>query len=135
MPIRDNGEILYYIPYRKKREYGKTEALIIVSVKGRKQQRYHCHSLDHWPNMCRNKLEQRTERTLGRRVEPAASGVVAGLSYTRISREKKAALPAPPTPQPLPPPPRPTQKKPPASPPKRTRGKQGKNDSPISPPP
>ena len=132
MPIRDHGEI----PYNKRTEFDKTEeALIMVSVKGRKLRCYHCHSLDHWPNMCRNKLDQRMERTLGRRVEPAASGVVPGVSYAKIAKERKAAPSAPPAAPPPPPPPRPNQKKAPASTPKKTSGKQGKNDSPISPPP
>ena len=132
MPIRDQGEIPYYIPYKKTTEFGKTEeALIMISVKGRKQRCYHCHSLDHWPNMCRNKMEQRTERTLGRRIAPAASGLVPGVSYAKIAKEKKTA----PTVQPTAPPPQPIQKKTPESTPKKTSGKQGKDDSPISPPP
>ena len=132
MPIRDQGEIPYYIPYKKTTEFGKTEeALIMVSVKGRKQRCYHCHSLDHWPNMCRNKLEQRTERTLGRRIAPAASGLVPGVSFAKIAKEKKTA----PTVQPTAPPPQPTQNKAPEPTPRKTSGKQGKNDSPISPPP
>ena len=86
--------------------------------------------------MCRNKLDQRMGRTPGRRVEPAASGVLPGVSYAKIAREKKAAPSAPPVAPPPPPPPRrPNQKKAPASTPKKTSGKQGKNDSPISSPP
>ena len=136
MPIRDHGEIPYHIPYKKVTDFGKTEeALIMVSVKGRKQRSYHCHSLDHWPNMCRNKLEQRMERKLGRRIEPAASGLVPGVSYAKIAKEKKTAPSVPSAAPPPPPPPRPSQKKAPASTPKKTSGKQGKSDSPISPPP
>ena len=94
MPIRDTSDIPYYIPYCKKTGYENTEEalLIMVSVKGRKQRCYHCHSLDLWPNMTKNKKEQCTERTLGRRIEPAYSGVVAGVSYTRIAGERKAAI-------------------------------------------
>ena len=81
------------------------------------------------------KVEQRTERTLGRRIAPAASGLVPGVSYAKIAKEKKTAPTVPPTAPPPPPPPRPIQKKTPESTPKKTSGKQGKNDSPISPPP
>ena len=107
----------------------------MVSVKGRKQRCYHCQSLDHWPNMCRNKLEQRTERTLGRRIAPAVSGLVPGVSYAKIAKEKKTAPTAQPAAPPPPPPPQQIQKETPESTPKKTSGKQGKNDSPISHPP
>ena len=43
MPIRDHGEIPYYIPYNKRTEFGTTEEVLkMVSVKGRKQLCYHC---------------------------------------------------------------------------------------------
>ena len=67
MPIRDQGEIPYYIPYKKTTEFGKTEeALIMVSVKGRKQRCYHCQSLDHWPNMCTQRKDIGKKDSTGR---------------------------------------------------------------------
>ena len=59
MSIRD--DIPYYIPYKKVNEYGKQEeALIMVSLKGRQKRCYHCHSTEHWPNQCSNRMSQRT---------------------------------------------------------------------------
>ena len=92
MSIRDEGDIPYYIPYKKINEYGKQEeALIMVSLKGRRQRCYHCHSTEHWPNQCSNKMSQRTERTLGRRVEPAPGNMVTGISYARMAGTKRTA--------------------------------------------
>ena len=90
MSIRDEGEIPYYIPYKKINQYGKEEeALIMVSLKGRRQRCYHCHSTEHWPNQCSNKMSDRTERTLGRRTETAAGNVVTGISYARMAGPKR----------------------------------------------
>ena len=90
MSIRDEGEIPYYIPYKKMNQYGKEEeALIMVSLKGRRQRCYHCHSTEHWPNQCSNKMSDRTERTLGRRTEPTAGNVVTGISYARMAGPKR----------------------------------------------
>ena len=90
MSIRDEDEIPYYIPYKKINQYGKEEeALIMVSLKGRRQRCYHCHSTEHWPNQCSNKMSERTERTLGRRIEPASRNVVTGISYARMAGPKK----------------------------------------------
>ena len=98
MPIREEGDIPYYIPYQKINEYGKKEeALIMVSLKGRRQRCYHCHSTVHWPNQCTKKMSQKTERTLGRREEPAPGNVVTGISYARMAGTRRAALqPSPP---------------------------------------
>ena len=94
MSIRDEDEIPYYIPYKKINQYGKEEeALIMVSLKGRRQRCYHCHSTEHWPNQCSNKMSERTERTLGRRIEPASRNEVTGISYARMAGPKKAAPP------------------------------------------
>ena len=90
MSIRDEGEIPYYIPYKKINQYGKEEeAFIMVSLKGRRQRCYHCHSAEHWPNQCSNKMSDRTERTLGRRTETAAGNVVTGISYARMAGPKR----------------------------------------------
>ena len=158
MSIRDEGEIPYYIPYKKVNQYGKEEeALMMVSLKGRRQRCYHCHSTEHWPNQCSNKVSDRTERTLGRRTEPAAGNVVTGISYARMAGPKRPvhqtappratkATPAATTAKAPPPPPAVTTKKTtektappskakesspdkPSPPPKPTR------DSPTSPPP
>ena len=92
MSIQDEGEIPYYIPYKKVNQYGKEEeALIMVSLKGRRQRCYHCHSTEHWPNQCSNRMSERTERTLGRRIEPASRNVVTGISYARMAGPKKPA--------------------------------------------
>ncbi|KAK3733910.1 hypothetical protein RRG08_031848 [Elysia crispata] len=92
MPIREEGDIPYYIPYQKINEYGKKEeALIMVSLKGRRQRCYHCHSTEPWPNQCTKKMSQKTERTLGRRAEPAPGNVVTGISYARMAGTRRAA--------------------------------------------
>ena len=81
----------YYFPYKKVNEYGKQEeALIMVPLKGRRQMCYHCHSTEHWPNQCSNSMSQRTERTLGWRVEPAPGNVVTGISYARMAGTKRS---------------------------------------------
>ena len=144
MSIRDEGEIPYYIPYKKVTEYGKQEeALIMVSLKGRRQRCYHCHSTEHWPNQCSNKMSQRTERTLRRRVEPAPGNVVTGISYARMAGPKRPVHQAAPPPATKTPPAATTSKAPPAaaatkpatekaSPP--SKAKEGSPDKPSPPP-
>ena len=108
MSLRDTEDIPYYISYQKINKYGiKKDALIMVSLKGRRQRCYHCHYTEHWLNMFQNKTQHEMERTLVRRVERASDNVVADVSYATVAGEKKAA-PPPAIPSPTTPPPPPS---------------------------